>query len=566
MHRFGEQRHAGSKARAKGRGRSFMRSEDGSLIIFGLMIFILMLLAGGMGVDFMRYEAQRARLQATLDRAVLAAASMDQPLDPEAVVLDYFQKAGLGNHINAGDITITDTLTSRRVAATASLTIGASFLRFAGIEELVAPAAGAAEESASQTEISLVLDTSGSMGWASASGYSKIYELRKAAKQFVNIVLCDPAYPDQTAPCVVEAGKVSVSIVPYSEQVLVGETLLGYFNPTTEHTNSSCVTFEPTDFSSTSISPTQSLQRTGHFDPWRGRTSTPSSWTCKTNSWREITAVSGDAAVLRSHINSLGSSGNTSIDVATKWGAAFLDPAAQPVVSNLVAAGDTHEDYDGRPLGSDERGVEKVIVLMTDGVNTDQHYLYDDYRSGPSPIYNSDHASASNREHSLHDESTNQYYWLFASNFEDYPMDRPYGVGLVPDCDDPSDLPKPWRWDNPGYCTWVDGPAGGATQVDFTDVWTDYTWNWWNQWDFLSAPGDDYGNATKNTRLQAICSAAKEQDITVFSVGFEVTTSSATVMRDCASSDAHYFDASGLDLTSAFAAIAREISKLRLVN
>ena len=194
----------------------FSRSEDGSLIIFGLMIFLLMLIAGGMGVDFMRFEAQRARLQATLDRAVLAAASMDQPLDPEAVVLDYFDKAGLGAYIDADDINVVDTLTSRRVEASAEMTVNSTFLRFSGIDFLTAPAAGAAEESASQTEISLVLDTSGSMSWSSTSGRSKIAELRDAAKSFVNIVLCDPAYPNRTSPCVVEAGKVSVSLIPYS--------------------------------------------------------------------------------------------------------------------------------------------------------------------------------------------------------------------------------------------------------------------------------------------------------------------------------------------------------------
>ena len=83
---------------------------------------------------------------------------------------------------------------------------------------------------------------------------------------------------------------------------------------------------------------------------------------------------------------------------------------------------------------------------------------------------------------------------------------------------------------------------------------------------WLDRPGSSHGSGTKNARLDDICDAAKDTGITVFSVGFEVTSSSATVMRNCASSPAHYFDVEGLDLTDAFAAIAREISKLRLVN
>jgi hypothetical protein len=37
-------------------------------------------------------------------------------------------------------------------------------------------------------------------------------------------------------------------------------------------------------------------------------------------------------------------------------------------------------------------------------------------------------------------------------------------------------------------------------------------------------------------------------------------------MRNCASAPSYYFDVNGLDISDAFAAIAREISKLRLVN
>lgn len=566
MQRFEKQRHATQGAPASGRGAGFFRSEDGSLIIFGLMIFLLMLIAGGMGVDFMRYEAHRARLQATLDRAVLAAASMDQPLDPEAVVLDYFEKAGLGPYIDAADIAVTDTVTSRRVEATAEMTVHSTFLRFSGINSLTAPAAGAAEESASQTEISLVLDTSGSMSWSSDSGNSKIYELRRAAKKFVNIVLCDPAYPDRTTPCTVEAGKVSVSLVPYSEQVLVGETLLNYFTPTNEHHYSSCVTFDGGDFSGTAITPSETLQRTGHFDPWTSNSSSAaSSRTCKTDDWREITAVSGSASTLRGAIDDLGASGNTSIDVAMKWGAAFLDPVAQPVVTSLVTAGNTDEDYDGRPLDWTERGVEKVIVLMTDGVNTDQHYLYDGFRSGDTPVYRNLYECGEDDpclgdKYSIYDEENDRYWWDDEDSWEDHA----YGAGTYQHCT------YRWvregrRWTKVETCNEIT-EGSGARQLNYVELWEMKPWTWYDKFSWLDDQGSEHRNSAKNSRLQSICTAAKNEDIVVFSVGFEVTTSSATVMRNCASSDAHYFNADGTDLASAFAAIAREISKLRLVN
>ena len=560
------QRHSINDVPTAGHRAGFWRSEDGSFVIFGLMVFLLMLIAGGIGVDLMRFETQRTRLQATQDRAVLAAASMGQPLDPTTVVLDYFEKAGLGAYIDADDVTVTDTLTSRRVEASAKMTVSTTLLRFAGIEGFVAPAMATAEESASQTEISLVLDTSGSMGWSSASGASKISELRTAAKQFINIVLCDPANPNRTSPCVVEPGKVSVSIVPYSEQVLVGETLLDYFTPTTEHHSSSCVTFDGGDFSRTSITPTETLRRTGHFDPWTSSSSSSArSWSCKTDSWREITAVNGDAATLRSAIDALGASGNTSIDLGMKWGSAFLDPAAQPVVADLITAGDTDEDYEDRPLNWEERGVEKVIVLMTDGVNTRQHYLYNNFRSGDSPIYRNLYECGLEEpclgdKYSIYDEDNDRYYWEDNRSWEDHA----YGAGTYQRCT------YRWvrqnrRWVKIETCNEIT-EGSGARQLNYVELWETKPWSWWNKWSWLDEPGDDFGNSTKNSRLDVVCDAAKDEDIPVFAVGFEVTSSSATVMRNCASSNAHYFNATGLNLSQAFAAIAREISKLRLTN
>ena len=58
------------------------------------MMFVLTLMLAGLAVDLMRYEASRVALQNTLDRATLAAAALNQDLDPEAVVRDYVAKAG----------------------------------------------------------------------------------------------------------------------------------------------------------------------------------------------------------------------------------------------------------------------------------------------------------------------------------------------------------------------------------------------------------------------------------------------------------------------------------------
>ena len=73
----------------------FASSERGSLVVFSLFCFLCMLILAGVALDVMHTEERRTRLQNTLDRAVLAAADLNQTLAPKDVVKDYFTKSGL---------------------------------------------------------------------------------------------------------------------------------------------------------------------------------------------------------------------------------------------------------------------------------------------------------------------------------------------------------------------------------------------------------------------------------------------------------------------------------------
>ena len=157
------------------------KDEDGSIIIFSLFILIVMVMVAGLAVDFMRAETQRVRLQSTLDRAVLAAASLEQALDSETVVRDYFQRAGLDQYLDK--VEVTEGAFSKTVSASASAHLKPYFLGFAGINSLPAIAGGTAQEGISDIEVSLILDVSGSMGWNSVkTGHVKIEDLKDAAR------------------------------------------------------------------------------------------------------------------------------------------------------------------------------------------------------------------------------------------------------------------------------------------------------------------------------------------------------------------------------------------------
>ncbi len=126
------------------------------------------------------------RLQNTLDRSTLAAAALDQTLDPRSVVDDYFLKAGLSDFLTS--VTVTQGLNFREVKATALADTEPLFLHMMGIDKFEAPGQSTAEQRVNNVEVMLVLDVSGSM-----NSNSKLTNLKTAAKQFVATVLGNDA-------------------------------------------------------------------------------------------------------------------------------------------------------------------------------------------------------------------------------------------------------------------------------------------------------------------------------------------------------------------------------------
>ncbi|GAA0298651.1 TadE/TadG family type IV pilus assembly protein [Rhodovulum strictum] len=576
----------------------FRRDEDGGLIAFSLFILVAMLLTAGLAIDFMRYESTRSRLQNTMDRAVLAAASLSQTQDAEAVVRDYFEKAGLADYL--GPISVDEEkaagITSyRKVRVTAGATLRPIFLSFIGMEEMPVITSSSAEEGISDLEISMVLDVSGSMAWAAASGNTRIHDLKEAAKDFVYHMQCNPNASRASAKsCEVEHGKVSISIVPYSEQVNAGPLLLSQFNVTNEHSSSYCVDFSEDDYSEVSMgnyvtdplsalipAPQDILRRTGHFDPWKSYSSTPSSWTCDVKSGRWIAPLIDSHLAAYTVIDGLVAEGNTSIDVGMKWGTALLDPGLRLPVTTLtatpVAAGSPKTVIDpklaGRPYNYGQSYNMKAVVLMTDGVNTDQHYLKDQYRSGPSEVwhYRNPDGTPGDPVYSVYNPGTKKYRWVNknGSTFKTGDFDNVY-VGDAETCSYQTvTYYDPWwrlRTRQELVCTPL--PVGTPYQLTFPEVWATFTTRWYSRFAWLSNPLLAHGNATKNARLQEICNAAKKQNILVYTIGFEVGKDSEEerVLRSCATTVNHFFLADGLNLSDTFGAIASSLNQLRLTE
>ena len=406
----------------------FRRDDEGSFVIFSLFIFILMILIGGLAIDLMRYENLRTTMQNTIDRAVLAAADLDQDVDPKLVVADYLDKAGMEDlpyEVFVDDKKVGNDVVDRTVFVNSTVVMDTYFMKMIGTPELPVPVATRANEQINDIEISMVLDVSGSMGWG-----TKLPEMKAAANDFIDEVMLNT-----------EPGRVSMSIVPYATQVNPGAELASKFNITAEHSYSHCIEFETDDFNSTEMKPLVQYQRFGHFDPFSnedegrvlvedGGNWTPH-WSCRTEDAFEITPWSISPSTLKTQINALTAQGYTSIDVGTKWGTALLDPSTSTVVDGLISDGVLNGKLTGRPSAyadpNDDTQAEvlKFMIVMTDGVTTTEWKLHPDYRSGPSGFWRDpDSGRYSFAHQEVGDEdgdgTSNEAFWLLDGYDEDY--------------------------------------------------------------------------------------------------------------------------------------------------
>ncbi len=557
--------------------RVFGQDESGNLIIFGVYIWVLIFMVAGIGIDLMRVERDRTALQYTLDRAVLAAADLDQTLNPKTVVEDYFDKAGMSDYL--ASVTVQQGLGYRIVSATAETEIKTQFMHMNGVDTLKAPAAGTAEESIGGVEVSLVLDVSGSMG-----SNRRLTNLKIAAKNFVDEMTQNS-----------EDGKLSISVVPYATQVSVPDGIFNRLNPTQEHNYSNCINFPSAEFSKTDISTTYNYERTMHFDVWDdfdGRDDDPKrlvrSPVCEDSNAREILPLQKDATKLKNYIDGLWADGNTSIDLGLKWGTALIDPSMQSVVTGLIADDTVASDFANRPNAYNDGETLKVIVLMTDGQNTSQYYLNDEYRRGESNIWWNDAEEVYSVYVGLdeYDEDRDgiynepMFYWPDTDDWKDHA----YGEGTYEEtvservCKSYKRNGSCKRYKTVKTTVEVDEP-GSAEVLSYADLYAYTSLEWivedlYEPWMYDSEAWDDWyygvrnyvGSWTKDSRTTSMCNAAKDANIVLFTIGFEAPSHGDDLLEDCASSPAHFFDVQGLQIDEAFSSIASSIRKLRLTQ
>ncbi len=452
--------------------RRFGKDESGVMTIFAVMMFLMMLLVGGIGVDLMHSEMERTKLQATVDRAVLAAADLDQTLDPSAVVNDYFAKANMSSYLQ--NVSVQQGINFRTVTATASTDTKTQFMHLMGVDTITSPAVGTAEERIPKVEVSLVLDISGSMRWN-----SKLQNMKTASKKFLSILL----RPET-------AGQVSVSVIPYAEHVNIGPDIFKALPKVdAKHNYSHCAEFPDASFSTTTFDTDHLYAQMQHFQWYEDSENKVNNPSCPQRKYERVHAISDDLTYMNWMIDRFQARTQTSIFLGMKWATSLLDPSFQPVNQDIKRTGDYGTDFTARPAPYTDNDTLKTIVVMTDGQNTQSYRLSD---------------------------------WAYSTSS------------------------KVVHWKNNNLWNYLNKNVHPSQHYKYFNM--------------------KYSGSYGDTLTQNICDAAKDKGIVIWAVGFETSPHGTNTMKNCASSESHFFEAQGTELTEVFTAIARSINQLRLTQ
>ena len=210
------------------------------------------------------------------------------------------------------------------------------------------------------------------MGWDSSSAPgTKLSQLKVAAKQFLDTVLSAE-----------NAAQTLITIVPFSQQVNMPRAMADLYNIDRQHDYSSCIDYHEMDFNTVTLdmNPATAYTQGQHFRENNQDFGCP-----KSNN--AITPFSNDVNALKAAIDALAPESWTATYFGMKWGQHLLDVSARPLVTQMIADGDLSSNFAGWPHASNDPGVRKITVLMSDGQNTRLNEIDDDVYDDHAPSW-----------------------------------------------------------------------------------------------------------------------------------------------------------------------------------
>lgn len=354
---------------------SFKKDEKGSIVPITAILIPALFMVAGAALDYTRYSNARTILNSALDAAVLDAGSrLGSGQAVDAKFQEDFNNFFEANIVGRGGVareynivSFTANPATGEVNASGEARVDTTLTKAFGFEEMIAESTSGGIFEATETEISIMLDVTGSMRG------SKIRALRSAATDAVNILLPNGNNTRNTR----------VSLVPYASSVNAhrfasiatrgnrSERLasLGFFASANNNVRTNgCVTGRSGREAATDTSfrdvPVGSDART--VNPLFGALGCPNA---------RVLPLTNNVGELTQEIAGLDAEGATAGHLGIAWSYYTLSPNWNSLWGN--------QNNSANAYGSD---TNKVAILMTDGVfntayNTGETGPYDHYTS-----------------------------------------------------------------------------------------------------------------------------------------------------------------------------------------
>lgn len=191
----------------------FLKNRRGAFAMQFALMVVPLFICTGLAIDGGRAFLARYELGSALDAAALAVGSTTST-DPTVLNSVARKYVDLNYHQSTpGSVVLTLTPTTDVVTLTGNVQMNTFFMPLVGIPQVKVAAVSEVRRGGSNLEVSLILDTTGSMGSIPAAGGNpKITDLIQAAKDLVDTVVSDVQSPYYS----------KVALVPYSMGVNVG--------------------------------------------------------------------------------------------------------------------------------------------------------------------------------------------------------------------------------------------------------------------------------------------------------------------------------------------------------
>lgn len=327
----------------------FAKNDDGMIaIMFALTVAVVVAMVGG-AVDYGRWLSARSQTLQAMDSAVLAAGRVLQiggKTEAEAIAAAKLVYAQNKSHLLDVDNVTFSVVDGKTVVATSASKVKTPFMSIAGVSKLPVNNISKAELAASSNagsdiEISLMLDTTGSMRG------NKMVDLKQAAIDLVDTVV----WKDQSE------FTSKIAVVPFAAYVNPGRyayEIATNHSPRGNSDNRSCVKERSNSNRYTDAKPNKS---NGYFDRYTDRSA------CQPQA--TILPLTNDKQSLKQRINEMQPIGSTAGHLGTQWAWYTLSPNFSdlwPVSSAPKSYSQLKElNEAGQPK------LRKIAVLMTDG-------------------------------------------------------------------------------------------------------------------------------------------------------------------------------------------------------